>query len=124
MESQNFFMETAEKIKSFGFEVWIFSDGTYNYGYATDGKHVGYFQQDVFPGQIVFSTCHKPNKNWGTGFSCQDPYNGVFEITKQDVLDSFKVPFAWNGKVVHVKPYSNFSEFMADKANSDSLVKL
>ena len=124
MKNRELFLESASKIKAMGFDVDVCNDNDHCYGYVTDGKNIGYFQQDAFPEQTRFSTVHKPCRDFGHGFSCQDTYNGVFEIAEQNVLESFKTLKFWNKKVVSVQKYADFNEFISDKWYSKSLTKL
>lgn len=118
------FLQSAEAIKSLGFEVYLSADAHYNYGYAVKGNGFGYFQADEWAGTVRFSTCHKPCREWGTGFACQDPRNGLAAPTAADVLASFETPGYWGGKPVNVKRYASFEEFLAARSNSLKLVRL
>lgn len=122
MKDRNLFLQNAEKIKALGFEVYVVEDPYWCFGYAVKGNRFGYFQADEWAGTVRFSTCHKPCREWGTGFACQDPWHGLTAPTAADVLASFETPPYWHGKPVKVKRYANFEEFLASR--STSLVKL
>lgn len=124
MKNRELFLQQAKKIKEFGFTVFIANDEASCYGFVTDGVNIGYFQQDEDPRRIRFSTVHKPCKNWGTGFSVNDPWEGLLNVTKEDVLKAFKTPAFFNGKRVSVIKFASFDKFMKDSWHSRSLVEL
>lgn len=124
MKNRELFLQQAKQIKDFGFTVFIAKNEASCYGFVTDGVNIGYFQQDENPERIRFSTVHKPCRNWGAGFSVNDPWNGLLNVTKEDILESFKTPAFFNGKRVSVAKFASFDEFMKDSWHSRSLIEL
>lgn len=66
------FMKHAEKLKSFGFRVFVSTSQDFpNYGCFCDKRGIlGYFQLSDFLFGVDFSTIHQGKKNLGSGISC------------------------------------------------------
>lgn len=78
-----------DKIQGFGFDVYMRDPGD-TYLFYTDGKRVGYLQDDRFGFSI--STVHMPGKNVGTGFQ-MIRHAGSF--TKEDLESGFAYAPSW-----------------------------
>lgn len=57
----------VDTIAALGFDVYAPAKGLTTYLYFTDGKNIGYLQQDRLLGWTM-STVHIPNPQTGTGF--------------------------------------------------------
>ena len=94
-----YFKETVEQLKEWGFEVYspsdIFED-TFRYGWVTDGTHILYFQINDLEG-LQFSTQCVPAKNTGSGCRVE------IDFTKEGILKGFGVTYG--------KPYPDFETF-------------
>ena len=112
------FMAEAERIKSLGFDVYVVKDPEWCYGYFVEGGSFAYFQLGSFGGLEV-STCHKPCKNWGSGFGVDV---GI-SPTKHSLRRAFLTPTGWGGRRVSVTKYANFDEYINNHKYSE-LVKL
>src|SRR3712207_4648267 len=66
------FMQHAEKLKSFGFRVFVSTSKNFpNYGKFCDKRGIlGYFQLSEFLFGVDFSTLHHGSKQLGYGLSC------------------------------------------------------
>jgi len=117
--------DTADMIKAAGYKVywslWRHDTSKPSYFHFTDGIRIGYCQQGYFGG-IMFSTCHKPSTEAGTGFGLQDD-PGVYEPTIKDAEKAFMDCPQWfrHKKFTPIK-YANWEEYAA-KNNSAEYVE-
>jgi hypothetical protein len=58
--------EIIEQVTAAGFDVYM-RDPKDTYMFFTDGKNIGYLQDDRLAG-LTLSTVHKANRSTGTGF--------------------------------------------------------
>lgn len=105
----------AQKIKSFGYKVYICT-GKYTdliWGVYADGKTVGGFNVDDF-GFVSVKTCHRPATDIGTGFCVKDELL-VDEITKSICLEGLSLcPRWWTGSVKNIVKYTPEEFFKED----------
>ena len=100
------FLAIAEKIKSFGFYVYITDSEYYNYGYYTDNTNIAYFQYDRFDG-LSLTTVHKPCREHGTGFIVE---KNIPNISKVLLYSAFGVPTCFGNP--KIERYKNFDDFI------------
>ena len=109
-----FFLETLKKIKSFGYKIYVSEnfekDCFLNYAIIFDGnKNFVLVSFDIFG--VKFTSCHKSNRESGTGFSLSDILTDK-EISKE-LVDKFlkeKVPDWWDGSIPEF--YKDFEEYL------------
>ena len=73
-----------------------------SYAFFEKNNKIGYVQYDFYRG-FRFSTRHKPNREYGTGFACQDYYDSIGNPTVKDAEDCLKYKSEF---------YSNNPEFL------------
>jgi hypothetical protein len=113
--------DTAEMIKAAGltvyYSVWKHSSEKPTYFYFTDGKNIGYCQEDYFGG-IKFSTVHIPCRNCGTGFGLNE--DGLFNPTIEDAKRAFIIAPHWANRndVQSVKKYESWQQYISKPLNN------
>ncbi len=75
------FEKAAGHIKSLGFTVYITTNSKETHGYFSDGKHIGYFQQNQFAEGVNIATCNKVPGSSGK-HHCLDPYFKPVSLTE------------------------------------------
>lgn len=108
------FLSILKKIKSFGYKIYVSEDFEkecfFNYAIIFDGnKNFVLVSFDIFG--VKFTSCHKSNKESGTGFSLSDILTDK-EISKE-LVDKFlkeKVPDWWKGSIPEF--YKDFAEYL------------
>lgn len=108
-----FFLETLKKIKSFGYKIYVSEgfekDCFFNYAIIlNEEKNFIMVSFDVFG--VKFSSCHKSNKESGTGFVLSNILRNK-DISKE-LVDKFlkeKVPDWWKGSIPEF--YKDFEEY-------------
>lgn len=108
------FLSILKKIKSFGYKIYVSEDFEkdyfFNYAIISDkDKNFAIISFDIFGAK--FSSCHKPNRGSGTGFSLSDILTDK-EISKE-LVDKFlkeKVPDWWKGSTPEF--YKDFEEYL------------
>ena len=105
-----------------GISVMIENDtntGNYsNYGFFFIGLQMFYFQEDIFSGQIRFSTNHKPCRKYGTGFALHNPYEGpAIETIDINYLNNLPKLYSQIWKNKKVEKYTNFDEYQSYPTN-------
>ena len=98
------FNQYLEKIKSFGYRVFVIKDLMWNFAYLVD-KHdlVSYVEYERYYGLHV-STQHQPHREIGTGFMVEKNVS-LENLTRELINRSFcLVPQGFNNRYsVHVK---------------------
>lgn len=97
----------AQKIKSFGFKVYICANKNSGFAWGTysDGKTVGGFDVDAF-GFVSVKTRHRPATDIGTGFRVERELL-VDEITKSICLEGLSLcPRWWIGPMKNIVKYT------------------
>ncbi len=125
-ETKLLFQKAVDKIKSLGYDVYSYPEShfygyfqqTYGYIVKKDGSQFSYFQlEDPWYAAVRFTTCHKANKECGTGFCCQDHWDAVDidKITVELIEESFIDPPKWASAKVRKAALQNqwkdFEEF-------------
>ena len=108
------FLSILKKIKSFGYKIYVSEDFEkdyfFNYAIISDkDKNFATISFDIFG--VKFSSCHKPNRGSGTGFTLSHILTGE-EISKE-LVDKFlkeKVPNWWKGSIPEF--YKDFEEYL------------
>jgi hypothetical protein len=79
------------------------------YAHFEKNNRIGYVQYDFFRG-FIFSTVHKPNNKYGTGFVCQDYQDSISKPTIKNALNCllYKSKFYDNNQELL---YKNLEEF-------------
>lgn len=94
-----YFKDAVAQLKEWGFKVYsptnIF-EGTFRYGWVTDGTHILCFHIDDLVG-LQFSTVCVPSKETGCGRIID------FDFTKEGIIKAFQISFG--------KPYPDFESF-------------
>lgn len=106
----------ADKIKSFGYDVWVMDDRGFVWGIFSNGDTVAYFQSGEFFG-ISVSSKHKPMSNVGSGINVADNIN-LDQLTPEICEDALRVaPNWWRRKfpkqASRIRKYT-MSEFWED----------
>ena len=108
----SYFREVAEKVKSFGFDVYapenIF-EGDSRYGYVTDGKGIIYFQIDDLFG-LQWSVECIPSRETGSGVRLN------VNLSKEGISEALRTPYG--------KPYADFASFRKEHEQWRKLIKL
>lgn len=130
------FIAYAEKIKSFGYHVLYHiaeKDLKTNYGYFSDGKHIGEFIYNSSANTLELSTVHKLGTNCGNGFQLVDDFvltenneeefkillKECFEIMPKDFEEFIKIyPFK------DIIPFENFDAFKKHLGNRIHYLKI
>lgn len=107
------FLSILKKIKSFGYKIYVSEDFEkdyfFNYAIISDkDKNFAIISFDIFG--VKFSSCHKPNRESGAGFTLSHILTGE-EISKE-LVDKFlkeKVPDWWKGSIPEF--YKDFEEY-------------
>jgi len=105
--------ETLDTIAALGFDVYQNPDPHWrSYAYFTDGKHIGYFENDRFRG-FKLSTVHIANKSTGTGFGLTDGTETV-EFTREGLERAFIGAPVWANSVERdsVRKFDNMEHFL------------
>lgn len=108
------FLSILKKIKSFGNKIYVsekFKEDCFlNYAIVSDkDKNFAFISFDIFGAK--FSSCHKPNRESGTGFTLSDILTDK-EISKE-LVDKFlkeRVPDWWKGSTPEF--YKDFEEYL------------
>ena len=83
-EKKERFLGYANEIKNLGYKVYIVQSDYYNYGWIVNDKdEIGYFQLSEWGFGVTFSTCHKPMKEYGTGFRLDDNFDYHTEFSRE-----------------------------------------
>ena len=121
INDQAYFKKAVERIKSFGFRVFVHENKPgelpYCYGYFSDGKNIGYFQLGWFFG-VRWSTVNGPGShNVGTGFSCEDDGVEVSQLTPERLREAFQsVPYWYRlGRNERVCKWKDLDAFLEDQ---------
>lgn len=113
---QNF----ADLLKSNGFDVYYHpqENGTTWIKFVKDNK-IGECQLDYFDDRLRFSTCHKGNRNCGTGFGLHQPYEGTSQPTIQDAERAFIIAPSWANRndVAAVVKYKSWNDYLSNPVN-------
>lgn len=126
MDKRNVFIDYCKIVEGLGYRVFICCDPLYNYAYIVNEKdELGYMQLSDFCG-VRFSTSHKPCKECGTGFGLQDNFQGILEITKQDVEECFIFAPEWAISLQRaaVKKWTYTERIRKDQLFRESIVEL
>lgn len=125
---KTFFQTVVERIKGFGYRVFVRDDDTKAYGFFSDGKHIGYFQVE-YGSRIHLSTHNAP----GSSCSGYSVLPGADSTVAYDGLDTDILTEAfrrypewtrrlrWRKKVVK---YDDLDDFLARYWNRDHLVEV
>lgn len=111
------FVAYIEKIKELGYQVIYHvaeKDFQCNYGYFSDGKHIGEVTINDLTHGIALSTVHKPCRECGSGFQLEDDF--VLRENNQDefkklLKECFEVIPKDFGDFENVSPYYDFNDF-------------
>ncbi len=130
-EVKAYLQQAVDKIKSLGYDVFLYPESYYQwscgiptYGYIVkkDESRFSYFQlEEPWYHAIRLTTCHKANKQCGTGFSCQDHWDAIEidKLTKEHIEESFIDPPAWaspkDRKAAQENQWKDFEEFRTCK---------
>jgi hypothetical protein len=105
MKTQN---EVAAQLKSLGYQVFI-NPNNDRFAFFSDGKNIGYVQEETLGWPYSFSTVHKPNTYVGTGFRM-----GHGDITKENAEKCFLLAPNWasNSDRGQVQKYKGMEDFL------------
>ncbi len=120
--------DVADMLKAAGMDIyisnWQTDFGKPSYFHFVEGNNIGYCQYDDLCG-IKFSTVHKPTKDIGTGFGCQDIYEVIPEITLKEARRAFIIAPHWarSIEVESVRKFSGWEEYSKQKIGPKSYTK-
>lgn len=109
--------KTAKMLKDNGMDVyiteWKHDNRKPTYFHFTDGENVGYCQKEW--GGIKFSSCHISNKTGqGSGVSCQDHMDYIWDATLEDAKQAFNYVPGWfarrYGSPTRYKNWEHYTE--------------
>ena len=113
------FLQYTDKLKSFGFTVYICKNRINNYCIFTNGKDIGYMQAaDFNMDGVNFTTVHKRSGQYGTGFmiglwSLPTPLD---ILTKEIALQAFAyAPNIKKYNCPYVEKYADMDDFKKDR---------
>lgn len=108
----------ADLLKSNGFDIYIYDNKTGNrdFKFTKDNK-IGYCSVDTDyrdDNRLRFSTVHKPNRQTGTGYGLQMPYEGIVNPTIKDAELAFIFAPIWatSTDLKSIVKYANMDEFL------------
>lgn len=112
-----YFLQAIKEVKEMGFRVYVNEKDAKNPTYCfieDEGGNVGYMQPGGCGG-VLFSTVHKLNKEVGAGFCLQMWDEAIYNVTKDDVLNSFTICPRWATRKqrANVVKYKNFAEYQS-----------
>ena len=119
------FIGYAELIKSFGYTVLCHAaedDLNFNYGYFTDGTHIGYIGMNDITDGLTLSTIHIPCKSCGSGLQLEDDLfvcennNEVLKDILKECFERLPKGFDWltSKQKADIKQYNDFDHFKAN----------
>lgn len=118
--------KTADMLAQHGLQVyisrWGFDKWPSEYFHFTDGKEIGYCQQERMGG-LTFSTVHKPNGQCGTGYRITDD-PGFYEVPHIDQAKKaflFAPSWARPSEIRAIVKYKNWDEFAAVRTGPEYL---
>ena len=125
-EDFKLFVDFVQTLKENGFKVYTAcTDEDVSWAHFVKNNKVGYMQLSYWGG-LTFSTCHKPCRNFGTGFGLYD-YNksGNINPTIEDAEKAFMIAPHWArpNDVAAVKKYSGWEEYSKRKTGPESYTK-
>lgn len=90
-ERRNKFITSAGCIKRMGYRVFVIGDNELTYGFFSDGKNVGYFQQNELGEGVQLATVNKTPGSIGTGYLLETGGKAipVNELTKEYMEKAF-----------------------------------
>ena len=99
-----------DAVAAAGFDVWM-RDLKDTYMLFTDGKNIGYLQNDRMAGYTI-STVHKPNTTSGTGYQIE---RHVTTFTKEMLQNAFvRAPhWAYGRDIDSVRKYKDMDDYRA-----------
>jgi hypothetical protein len=101
--------ELIEKVKGLGFKV-IYPENLTTYFFYSDGKHIGYIQNDRLEG-ICISSHHKPSKGFGEG----SRFKNFAELTKENLKNGMTfVIYDYKNEGQAPKFYNDLNEFVTN----------
>lgn len=99
-----------DTVAAMGFDVYQSEKPEWRtYLYFTDGKRIGYLQNDRLTG-ITLTTVNKPCRECGTGFRVVE-----FSDLSRAALEQAFVIAPWWGSARGVVKYKNIEEFLASE---------
>lgn len=124
MKQENF-LKFCKRLISFGFNVHIsyYDPSECLTAIFTDGTHIGRMEPAGFGLEGVrLSTIHKPCRDYGCGFACQDihDYVTIDEMTKEKAREAFSVVPESFGPVDTslIKKYNDFEDWKKHSATA------
>ena len=110
------FHEAAERIKELGFRVFLSEDNTF--GYYSDGKNIGYFQENEFVKGVNICTVNKTPGSSGMHYCLEPNFRpvGIGELTADYLAKGFQLyPDYFDDefkKEMNVIKFSGLEEFL------------
>ena len=120
--------EAARHILKLGYRVFVSKDQEDSFGYFSDGKHVGYFQQSLSGPGIQIATCNRNPGSTGTGLLIEPHAKPVTlkKIDKDYLAKAFRNYPGYlkeeDQKAMPVNKYSDLDDFLS--INKDKLTKI
>lgn len=126
MNTQEYFKEVCDKIKSYGFRVFVKKDKTY--GYFSDGKGVGYFQLEWDGYDGVSLTTVNAKGSGCSGFSVKGESGGyaLDELTDGLLRKAFVTYPDWvsGWHVTKSVKYRDLEHFLSEYWDRENLIEL
>jgi len=109
----------AQQIQATGLRVFV-RNGSDTYAYFTDGKSIGYIQEEH--GAYCCSTVHIPNRTTGTGYKL-DP---ISQITRENLEKAFVFAPQWaNGSARQsIAKFRTLEAFLKENSWGSGLVEI
>lgn len=116
------FKDACDRIKAMGYRVIVTTRPDSNYGWVSDGTHIGHFYPEW--GGLFFSTYNKRPGSDCSGYAVYDKDDHdllcLDEVTKEVIEESFKDYPSWVRDFKRVAKYKDLDEFLQtywDKKN-------
>ena len=118
-EDFKLFADFVQTLKENGFKVYTAcTDEDVSWAHFVKNNKVGYMQLSYWGG-LTFSTCHKPCRNFGTGFGLYDHNElGNINPTIEDAEKAFIFAPSWaNGNLSDIKKYTSWDDYLNTPTN-------
>lgn len=116
---RNVLITVALRIKEFGYNVFVASDGNFSFGYYSDGTHIAYFQANEHGDGVELATCNKTPGSFGHHFFIERGSKGVDinQLTKEYLEKAFvSYPVYFDQEDIAMMPVSkhiNLDDFLS-----------
>ena len=117
---RNKFIISAGCIRRMGYRVFVINDNELTYGFFSDGKNIGYFQQNELGDGVQLATVNKTPGSYGANYLLETggKANPVNKLTKEYLEKAFRMyPEYFDDEDKQIMPcikYLGLEEFLAN----------